>query len=66
MECRERDRADLELIAAKNLLNLYGVGSGVIDQGDLDDINANINSILNQIDFDNEGEYNTFRSTIGL
>jgi hypothetical protein len=38
----------------------------VIDQGDLDDINANINSILNQIDFDNEGEYNTFRSTIGL
>lgn len=62
----ERDRAVLEIIAAKNLLNLYGVGSGVIDQGDLDDINANINSILNQIDFDNEGEYNTFRSTIGL
>lgn len=62
----ERDRAILEIFSAKILLNLYGTGSGLIDQEDLNDINQNIDDILAQIYFDDLSEYNTFKATIGL
>lgn len=62
----ERGRAVLEIISAKILLNLYGTGSGLIDQEDLNDINANIDDILAQIYFNTSGDYDTFKATIGL
>lgn len=62
----KRDRAVLEIIAAKKLLNLYGTGSGLIDQGDLNDINANIDDILADINFTSSPGYDAFKITIGL
>ena len=62
----KKDRAVLEIIAAKKLLNLYGTGSGLIDLEDLTDINENIVDILNRINFADKDEYDTFRTAIGI